>query len=369
MSPDVVVVGGGVIGSSITYQLARRGARVTLFEAGSDGQASLASAGVIAALSELASDALRELAVESARLYPALCADLQERTGIDVGYRASPLMYLATTDSEQRALMHRRDRLARLRVGSTWLDGARAQEVEPSLADDLRGALLFSREHQVSTPTLTLALQRAAADLGATIRSEAVDRLLVQGERMAGVDAGGDTVWAPEVVVAAGAWSGRWAQSLPVEIPVRPVRGQMVGVKTAGSLLRTILFAPDVYLLRKAEGWIYVGATVEEAGFDARPTVEAVRDLLTAAVRRVPALAKATFAHTRAGLRPATPDGLPLLGRLPGLVGASIAAGHFREGVLLAPVTGELIADLVLHRRPRLPLDAFDPARFVIRAA
>ena len=143
----------------------------------------------------------------------------------------------------------------------------------------------------------------------------------------------------------------------------------MVGLSPPTSLLRTMCFSSHVYLLRKAAGWIYVGATEEDVGFDASPTAAGVRDLLSGAVALAPALEQAKLSHVAAGLRPATPDGMPVIGRMPGWSGITIATGHFRDGVLLAPITAELVGDLVEHRRPRLPVDAFDPARFLLRAA
>lgn len=369
MSPDVIVIGGGVIGSSIAYRLARQGARVTLFDGGAPGQASAASAGVIAPPADATPGPFRELALEGARLYPALCEELLERTGIDPGLRAGSVLYLARTEADELELRHRRDRLAGAGVIAGWLDASRVRDVEPALAGDIRAGLHVPQQHQVDAPALVRALRRAAADLGARLRPEMVDRLDLQGERVAGVRCGGERLEAAEVVIANGAWAGSFAADLGRAIPVRPVRGQMVGLRPMESLLRTICFGPRVYLLRKSEGWIYVGATVEEAGFEARVTAAGVSELLAGAAALVPSLGQATFSHAWAGLRPAAPDAMPLIGRLPGRSGLTLATGHFREGVLLAPITAELVADLVERRRPRLPLDAFDPGRFTVRAA
>lgn len=364
----MIVVGGGLIGAATAHRLALQGLRVTVFDASASGQATAASAGMITPGAD-AGGSLDQLSTASARLYPALCAELLERTGIDPGLRPSDLLLTASTEDEERELRRRRDRLSRAGVVNAWLDAGRLSDVEPALWTDLRGALHVPGQHQVDAPALLNALRRAATDLGVAFRDQAVEHLMLQGERVVGVVSAGSSTQAEEIVVAAGAWSASFGAGLRRRLPVRPVRGQMVALRPQASTLRCICFGSRAYLLRKADGSIYVGATEEDAGFDARPTAAGVRDLLSAAIALAPALAQASFSRARAGLRPTTPDGLPLLGRMPGLDGIVIATGHFRDGVLLAPITAEVVADLVLGRRPRLSIEAFDPARFVLRAA
>lgn len=369
MAPDVVVVGGGVIGTAIAYRLGLGGARVTVFDHSAPGQASAASAGMIAPGADAGVSPLDQLAAESARLYPALCSELLERTGIDAGLRQSDLLLTAWTEEEERELRRRSDRLARAGHHAGWLDAGRVRDVEPAIATGVRSALHVPGQHQVDPPALLSALRRAAADLGAIFRGEAALGLELQGERVVGVLSASASLGAEEVVIAGGAWSGSFSAALRRPIPIRPVRGQMVGLRPVTSLLKTICVSSRAYLLRKAEGWIYVGATEEDSGFDVGVTASAVRDLLAGAVALVPALEHAAFSHARAGLRPATPDGLPLIGRMPGWSGITLATGHFRDGVLLAPITAELVADVLRRRRPRLSIDALDPARFRLHAA
>jgi glycine oxidase len=171
------------------------------------------------------------------------------------------------------------------------------------------------------------------------------------------------------VVIANGAWAGSWATSLDAPIPIRPIRGQLVALQTAGTALHTVIDAGDGYAVTKPDGSTIVGTTVEDVGFHSRPTVAGIASLLNLAPQLAPRLADATVTAAWAGLRPGTADGLPLIGRLPHRRGVILAGGHFRNGILLAPVTGELVADLVAGQRPRIPLDAFDPGRFVVRAA
>jgi glycine oxidase len=314
--------------------------------------------------------ALATLEQESARLFPALATEIRERTGIDIGYRAAPLLHVAFDEGEEPRLRAHRGWQVEHGVTVAWLDGAAALDLEPALNPAVRAALYYPNDHQVMPLVFAQALARAAVDLGATLREGAgIDRLMTDGDRVLGVAVGGETINAGEVVIATGAWSSAWSEALRAPIPVRPVRGQMVALRTAGTGLRNVVSSAEGYMLTKADGSTYVGTTVEDAGYDARPTVAGIAGLLALVPRLAPRLADATFSSAWAGLRPGTADGRPLLGRLPGWHGVTVAAGHFRDGILLAPITGELVGDLLARRRPRLPLDAFDPGRFLVRAA
>jgi glycine oxidase len=255
-------------------------------------------------------------------------------------------------------------------VAVSWLDRTAALDLEPGLNPEVRAALYYPNDHQLMPLALTRALARTAVDLGAMVREgAAVDRLLTAGDRVVGVAIGGERVHAGEVVIANGAWASSWSEALQTPIPVRPVRGQMVALRTIGTGLRHVVSSLEGYILTKADGTTYVGTTVEEAGYDARPTAAGIARLLALAPRLVPRLGDATFTAAWAGLRPGTADGRPLIGRLPGWQGVTLAAGHFRDGILLAPITGELVTDLLAGRRPRQPVDDFDPGRFLVRAA
>lgn len=372
MDPEVLIVGAGAIGSSIAYYLAKSGVRVALFDRGGVGQESTrASAGMLIPLSESTGPGpFTDLAMESARLFEALNQELYERTGMDVGYRRTPLLRVALDELEEHELRERRAWQDRAGIPVAWLDAVSALEVEPGLNPRLRAALYYVNDHQVNALGLTRALVRAGVDLGAALHEgTAVDSLNLDGDRVTGVRAGGETYHADEVVIATGAWSSSWGTELRTSIPVRPVRGQMVALKTSGTPIRSVVFSRAGYLVSKPDGLTLVGATEEEAGFDARPTAAGVAGLLDVIPRLVPRLSNANFAGAWAGLRPGTPDRLPLIGRLPGWQGVTLATGHFRNGILLAPATGLLVSDLLRRQHPRLPLQAFDPARFRIRAA
>jgi glycine oxidase len=372
MRPDVVVIGAGVIGSAITYQLAKGGVKVMAFDRGEvGGEATRASAGMIMPHHNRSTPmAYSTLETESSRLFAALADELRERTGMDVGYRPAGLLRVAFDETEEQTL--RLERAAQVEAGRvvSWLEPRAALDIEPLLNPRARAAIYYADDHQVEPRVLAQALMRAAVDRGAVLRERAaVDRLLIEGDRVVGVALTDETVQAREVVIANGAWAGAWATALKTPIPIRPVRGQVVALRTPGTSVRAVVNGGDGWLLTKASGLIYAGTTVEDVGFDPRPTAEGVAGILSHVPRLVPRLSDATFSHAWAGLRPGSADDLPLLGRLPGWRGVSLAGGHFRNGIMLAPITGELMADLLAGRRPRLPLDAFDPARFLVRAA
>jgi len=372
VSPDVIVVGAGAIGSSIAYQLAKAGLKVMVFERGQvGGEATGASAGMIQRHhGPDTTPAFAALAEESARLFPALADELRDRTGTDIGYRSAGRLQVAFSESDERALRAERAWEADRGAVVPWLDAAAVQVAEPAVNTAVRGAIYHADEYQLLPLAFAQTLARAAADLGAVVREgAAIDHLRIESERVVGVELTGESVLAGEVVIANGSWAGAWSHALGVSIPVRPARGQMVALRTPRTALRTVISAAAGYALTKPDGVTLVGTTVEDAGFDSRPTAAAIGALLASAAQIAPRLADATVVGAWAGLRPRTPDGMPLIGRVGAREGVILATGHFRQGILLAPITGELVADLVLGRRPRLPLDTFDPTRFLVRAA
>jgi glycine oxidase len=372
VSPDVVVIGAGAIGSSVGYQLARAGVKPMIVDRGQVGRESTgASAGMIMPEPDRGTaEPFRALAAESARLFPALAEELRDRTGIDIGYRRAGRLQVAFDEAAEHRLRSVRGWLVDQGTSVPWLDRVAALDLEPALNPAVRAAIYHAEEHQLLPLVFAQALARAAADLGAVVREGApVDRLLIDGDRVAGVAIGAETIHAEQVVIANGAWAGSWATSLDAPIPIRPIRGQLVALQTAGTALHTVIDAGDGYAVTKPDGATIVGTTVEDVGFDSRPTAAGIASLLNLAPELAPRLADATVTAAWAGLRPGTADGLPLIGRLSHRRGVILAGGHFRNGILLSPVTGELVADLVAGRRPRIPLDAFDPGRFVVRAA
>lgn len=365
MRPDVVVVGGGLIGCSAAFFLAREQLSVQLLERGALGAgASTAAAGMLAPIAELDEDGpLLRLGVEGLERFPGLVAELEERSGIDVQYRRSGLLRATRSEVEAERLRARAEALAGFDL--EWLDAAALRRLAPALAPDLAGALWSPREAHVRSEQLLRAYARAARACGAILREgEGGVGLLREGSRVAGVRTAAGALEAGHVVIATGSWGGELAGGLGFSLPVRPVRGQMLAVDAPPEPLGPIVWGDEAYLVPKRDDSVWVGATVEEAGFDCRVTVDGVRRLLEAAPRLVPALRESGFQSAWAGLRPATPDRLPILGPLPGLEGLTLALGHFRNGVLLSGVTGEWTARLVLGKGLPDGASAFAAERF-----
>lgn len=369
---DVVVIGGGVIGCALAGELARRGVRVTVVERERPGAgASSVAAGMLAPLPESSGlGSFYSLAWASLELYPAFVARLLEATGIDVGYRRDGKLEVALDEAREAAL---RAAYSRYREGGhevEWLDGAELRRLEPALAPEVRAGLFISAEHQVDTRYLTRAAWTAAARdgvrfrLGTPAAGIAASRGRVQGVSLAT----GEELAADRVVVAAGPWSAHLS-GLPRPLPVTPVRGQIVVLESSPPLLQRTVGTGGCYLVPRRDGRLVIGSTMENVGFDDRVTGAGVQRLLGAALAGVPSAAGAEVIELRAGLRPGTRDELPILGPDPELAGLFYATGHFRNGILLAPVTAQLLADLLTDAEPGLPLTPFLPDRFAAAPA
>jgi glycine oxidase len=362
-NPDAVVLGGGIIGAAIAYELAREGRRVVLLEKGPIGrQASWAAAGLLTPIHVADYPApLAALCLESQRLYEPWIRDLGD-PGVEYRANGALLLVFDDRDASDAATLEawRRERGR----PAERLDAAAAHAAEPKLAADVRGALLLPDVAQVRNHRLTRALAEAAKRLGAEIRTEteAVGFLRVPG-RINGVKTSRGDVFAGETVVAAGAWSGELLASIGLDLAVRPVRGQMVLLQGPPEALKRSIISRDSYLIPRADGRILLGSTMEEAGFDDSTTADGVAHLLAQGKRLVPETGAYAVAAAWAGLRPATADRLPFLGRPAGFGGLILATGHFRNGILLAPVTGKIVADLVAGRTPSLDLAPFRPGR------
>ncbi|MBI1852279.1 MAG: glycine oxidase ThiO [Planctomycetes bacterium] len=348
--PDVIIVGAGVIGCACARLLARRGAKVVVLDRGEPGgEASNAAAGMLAPLGEAHEPGpFFDLLRESAAMFPALAKELHDETGIDVEYRREGLLEVAFGDDDERALRERaRSIAARGLSVETW-DASAVREREPAVAEDVRFGLFLPDDHRVDPVKLTLALWRSAADAGAEFRLGApVTRVIDEPN---GVEVGGERLQASEVVIAAGAFSGLIPGALPRPDDVRPVRGQMVAVESSRRLLRRSVKSAHAYLVPRDDGRILIGATVEDVGFDRTVTASAVRDLLSAATRIVPAIATCRFRDAWSGLRPRSSTDAPIIARArEGLV---IATGHFRNGIVLAPATAKLVAAIVSQGAP-----------------
>ena len=365
-APDMIVVGGGVVGASVAFHLAREGISVSLLERdGLAAGASGAAAGMLAPIGEAASPGpLLRLGLMALRGFEALCGELRERSKIDPQYVGSGALRIALSDEEARTLRAHASALTRdpeLGIELEWIDPVAARAIEPMLSFATRGALWSPREAHVLSPLLTRAYAAAAAALGAHVETGVpVEGLRGEGDRVEGVRTAMGLRPAGGVVLCAGAWTPAciaWRPSLrPERLPVVPVRGQIVALEARHPGPGIIVSGSRVYLVPKRDGTLIVGATEEHVGFDCRVTAAGVRGLLDAAPSLLPELAHASFRGAWAGLRPGTPDGLPGIGAWPGVRGLFVAAGHHRNGVLLSGLTGRFVADLV--RGKALPEEA-----------
>lgn len=376
---DVAVVGGGVIGLACAWRAAQRGLRVTVLERGEPGGgASHVAAGMLApvAEAELGGDAARcvlELGLASAARYPAFVAELAEAAGADPGYLRCGTLLVARDRDEAEAL-ERELALRRERgLEVERLLGSQARRREPALAPALRLALHAPDDHAVDPRRLCAALVAAVAGAGGDLRAGAqVSAMLCEGGRVTGVAlAGGERVAAEQVVAAAGSWSCALG-GLPAEarVPVRPVKGQILRLhdpRGPGLVTRTIRMSSS-YLVPRGDGRYVLGATMEERGFETDVTAGAVFELLRDAAEVVPGVSELVLDELQAGLRPGTPDNAPLIGRgaLDGLVWAT---GHYRNGVLLTPVTADLVGALLAGEDPGEWAPGLAPSRFAAPVA
>ncbi len=367
MLPDVIVIGGGVIGLSCAFRLAQDGRRVTLLERGACGQAaSHAGAGIIDAGSVLRSDALAQLRRTSVALYAPFCEELRDSSGVDPEFWSCGAVELLADASQARAAEAHlaspdpHESVQRL----TPSDAAR---LAPGVALPEFGALWRPQVAQVRNPRLLRALQLACERRGVTIREreEVRDFDLSGGSRIDAVRTKtGASFAADAFIVAAGAWSASVAERLGAVLPVKPVRGQMLRFECGAAAPRVIVLQGRRYVVPRRDGVVLVGSTEEHrAGFDASTTADALDRLQAFAAGCVPQLAATPRAGAWAGLRPASADGRPYLGRWPRLSNLLIAAGHFRSGLTLAPITAQLIAEWCANRTPTLDTSAFDPGR------
>jgi glycine oxidase len=364
---DVVVVGAGLVGSAVAWELASRGAAVSVFDAREPGYgATQASAGMLAPYTEVrASGAFESLCVEGLEVYDDFVARLRRATETAFEYIRCGSLELALDDAGRSHLRQEHDRVAGWpAAGAEWLEPVEIANRQPGLSEAVRGGLLLAGQGRVAPGDFTAAMIAAARRAGAAVTAAApVSRV----GRIGGayeIHAGGARVRADVVVMSAGSWVGRVDVGEPPAPQIRPIRGQVLLLRPRLPVTSRILWGPRCYLVPRGDGCLLVGATVEDVGFDESTTVAGLAGLMQAAIELVPALADAALVDVRAGLRPVTPDELPVIGarvREPGLV---YAAGHYRNGALLAPITARIVADAVLEGRRHPALDVLGPDRF-----
>lgn len=365
---DVVVIGGGIIGCATAYRLAQEKLSVLVVERDRPGsEASRAAGGILGAQAEATTrHPYLDLCLKSRELHARLAERLRDETGIDVEYRSAGLVYLAFTEEEARALEDRRRWQKEAGLAVEQLTPVEMHELEPSISSQARLALYFPSDGQVHNVKLTGALETAAKKLGVRfLNGSPVSRLVIDREKAIGVQALDETIYASWFVNAAGSWAGSIDMGLAYAIPVRPVRGQIVSVESCPSSFRRIIYSSRCYLVPRLDGTVLIGSTMERVGYNKRVTLQGVETLLRSALEIAPELAGCSFREAWAGLRPCTEDHMPILGTTE-IGGLILATGHCRNGILLAPVTAELVAELIISGHTSMDIDFLSPRRFVI---
>ena len=363
---DVVIVGGGVVGLSIAYELARAGVGSTVLDRDRlGGGASWAGAGLIPAESERTNGSpMIALRSRSARLYPEWSDALRAETGIDNGYRKTGGVDVAATPAEEAALQAMAGRWRVEGITFERLAPSDFARVEPALNPALRVAYYLADRAQVRNPRHLKALAAACLARGVILRP-GVASLGFDGNhgRIDAVRTLEGAIPCGTLIIAAGAWSGGLLDGLGVRVPTPPLKGQIVLLRSDRPLLRRIVEHGKNYLVPRDDGRILIGATEDDSGFDARPTALGSESLIAEAISLCPILAEADVELTWAGLRPGSIDTRPTIGRAPEYANLIIATGHKRAGLQLSPATAEAVVNLLLDRPPRVPLDAFRPGR------
>jgi len=348
---DVIIIGGGIIGLSLSIALRKRGATVLIVERGEPGrEASHAAGGMLVDSPFETAPALQLLATASARMYPEFAYELEAESGMKVDLRDYGTILFPPDEH-----------LHHPQFTGSPLSSADLAELEPELAIPNRPAF-FLKERCVDPRALTAAALQAAKNRGVDFRTgDAVQSIMQSAGRVCGVARTKVAHRGSKVVNCAGAWAGDIS---PHAFPTRPVKGQMLCLAMPSrTLLKHVVRSPQAYLIPRSDGRLLVGATLEEAGFDKRTDSDTMQRFHKAAIALVPKLADARILEDWAGLRPGTPDGLPILGET-ATPGYYVATGHFRDGILLAPITAEVMAALIEGRKPEFDLTPFSPSRF-----
>ena len=369
---EVVIIGGGVIGLSIARALTLRGIDdVLLIERASLGaEASYAAGGILApqAEADLVDDFFK-LACKSRDMYPGFAAALREETGTDIELETTGTLYLAFTEHDQVEIDKRCEWQICAGLSVEKLTAEEARLLEPCVSENARGALRFPLDIQVENRRLIAALIAACEKQGVrmTVNTN-VESVRIERGRVAGVETSRGFVSVANVVVAAGSWTNFITASnaaLP-RVRIAPIRGQMICLETNPRVARHVLYSPRGYLVPRLDGRLLAGSTSEHAGFAKRVTAKGLHSILSHALEIAPGIAGSSILDTWAGLRPRAEDDLPVLGPCAEIAGLSYATGHYRNGILLAPITGELIAEAIAGNVLPELLGPFSPDRFTL---
>jgi glycine oxidase len=363
MSSEILIAGGGVIGLAIARELHKRGVqKITIVERGhAGGEASWAAAGMLAPNIEAPKqNAFHRFCTEALEIYPEFAAELLDETGIDIELDQSGTLCIGFGEADDAEIGEHAAR------GFRKLSAADVREIEPSISNNVTSGILFPDDCQVENRKLLDALRASVENRGIRMHEDTeILRLLTDGSKVTGARTADGDLYADVTVLATGAWTSL-IKIGDTEFPVTvsPIRGQMISFETSGRSIRRVVFSPRGYLVPRADGRVLVGATVEDVGFDKTTTEEALDTLKQAAVEIAPELARFEIAEHWAGLRPYAADGFPVLGELPGFDNVFVATAHYRNGILLAPMTAKTMADQILGNSRSGYIEQFSVRQF-----
>lgn len=368
MISEVLIIGGGVIGLTIARQLHKKGVRkITILERGKIGaEASHAAAGMLAPNAE--TDKLDDfffLCDESNKLYPRFAEELLDETGVDIELDKNGTLYLAFNESDVEEIRRR----FRWQSGTGFkvehLTARETRRIEPFVSPDVLESLFFPNDWQVENRRLIDALRKYAATNFIEIRENTeITRLLSENRKITGAETATEKFFAGKVILANGAWTSLLKADNFILPSVKPIRGQIISFQTAKRLFRKVIYSPRGYLVPRADGRILAGATVEDVGYDKSVTADGIEFLRENALEIAPSLVNLEIAEKWAGLRPFAADGLPVLGGFANVENLFLATAHYRNGILLAPLTAEILAANIVENKPSNYLQVFSPNRF-----
>ncbi|PZD95126.1 glycine oxidase ThiO [Paenibacillus sambharensis] len=369
MAEHILVLGGGIIGLSCAFTAAERGFRVTVVEPHMPGgQASGAAAGMLAPFSENPEqpDDFFHLCRESLKLYPGWINRIEAASGEKIEWHETGSLNVVYHEADINPLYSRILWQNRYGADARLVMPEELREMEPALSHDVKAAVYYPHESHVYAPGLVAALEKACIARGVTIVCQAgdVEDVRVSDSGIAVTTANAGDLWADRLVVCAGAWSGLYERWFGITVPVHPIRGQICAYEVPFGEVRHMIFSPQAYWTSKANGTLVCGASEDVAGFDTSVTDKGIGRLVRYGPKTLPMLEQLPVVHRWAGLRPATRDGRPLLGFVSGMPQVVMAAGHYRNGILLSPVTAEAVVSLLEGRPAPVPLTAFSPGRF-----
>lgn len=368
MNSDVLIIGGGVIGLAIARELHKKGVRkITILERGAVGkEASHAAAGMLAPHAE--TDKLDDFFFfcnESNRLYPAFAEELLGETGIDIELDREGTLYLAFTETDTEEIRRRFEWQKGAGLQVEHLSAQETRQAEPFVSPDVLESLFFPNDWQVENRRLVHALQKFAELNDIEIRENTqISRLLIENHKISGAETASEKFFAGKVILATGAWTSLIKAENFAMPQIKPIRGQMIAFHTAKRLFQKVIYSPRGYLVPRFDGRVLAGATVEDAGFDKSVSEAGVEFLRENALEIAPSLVNLEVAEKWAGLRPFAADGLPILGSFPQVENLVLATAHYRNGILLAPLTARVLAEKMVENQDSNYLTAFSPNRF-----